>query len=92
MVLLFLHMLVPAVLSLANMFKKLRKGDRSEAMRCSMHLTAAAQVKVELVISKCKVALAGNLILTVAFRLSLHQYFRDTEIYIHANCVLNYEF
>lgn len=43
MVLLFLHMLVPAVLSLANMFKKLRKGDRSEAMRCSMHLTAAAQ-------------------------------------------------
>lgn len=65
MVLLFLHMLVPAVLSLANMYKKLRKGDRSEAMRCSMHLTAAAQVKVELVISKCKVALAGNLILTL---------------------------
>lgn len=39
----FFHMLVPAVLSLVNMFKKVREGDRGEATRCTMHLTAAAQ-------------------------------------------------
>lgn len=44
MVLVLFRMLVSAMLSLANMFKKLTEGDRGETTRGTLHLTVAAQV------------------------------------------------
>ena len=44
MVLALLHMVVSGLFSLVNMFKRLVEGDRSEAKRCTLHLSVAAQV------------------------------------------------
>jgi len=61
MVLALLHMVVSALFSLVNMFKKLAEGDRGEAKRCTLHLSVAAQVS-RARHHKCKLTLVWNII------------------------------